>query len=107
MAIATADGGDTWTTLELTDTAGMWQFCLLVAEKGAPASILYSAWARDKDGALTGKRQLMHLAPDLSTVTKYGAPYTSARGGLINFQKYVHPGFPGVYDGPDQQPKAV
>lgn len=94
--VATLDGGAHWATLVLSDVNNMRSFCLIRPELGDKGvCIVYAA-----NTANPNLQQLMRISSDFTKVTKYGAPFPPQRGGLVNFQKYVHPGFPGVYDEP-------
>lgn len=111
--IATADGGATWVTRTILNSLNFRESCVLAADERGPvakrrgATILYVE-IDTTPGPTFGQRQLMRISEDFTTTAKYGRPYpVPPRAGIINFQRYVHPGFPGVYDGPDAQPPAA
>lgn len=95
LMVATRDGGENWTVLELPTADLFYQTCV-IRDDGKGASILYAVPA-PKD-----KLQLMRISADFTKVSKYGPPYTPGRRGLVNFQKYIHPGFPGLYEEPKE-----
>lgn len=97
--IATIDGGDTWVERTILNSYNFRESCLIAADKDDGCSFIYAEF---KDGM----RQLKRISSDLTKVTDYGKPYPAPdRPGLINFQRHVHPGFPGIYDGPKEQPR--
>lgn len=101
LAVATTDNGASWTTLAIADSDMMDGLCVLEPEgRETVASYLYAS----KDPT-TGKHQLMKLTADLSKRTPYGGKLAKEGRGLTNFRKYIQPGFPGLYDGPDAQPR--
>lgn len=95
LMVATVDDGETWVTQEITNADLFYQTCVIASE-GKGASIIYAMPAPE------GKLQLMRISPDFTKVSKYGPVYSPGRGGLVNFQRYVHPGFPGLYEEPKE-----
>ena len=123
---ATIDGGESWITRRIHRAGTARQVCLIEPDKPQAttdpalgifgpeeellADILFVA-------VLDGRYQMYRMSADLSKLSRYGRPYNRAdevfgrlapgdelRPGLINFRKYVHPAYPGQYDGPDDQP---
>lgn len=94
LVIGTVDGGETWATIEVGSADEFRQWCVVGADGiEKHPTIVFSA----NDGSM---RQLMRVSADFSKVTPYGREYPVGRGGLVNFKRYVHPAFPGIYDEP-------
>jgi hypothetical protein len=102
ILLATPDGGTTWITHLVLGSKNFREYCVVDDPKGN--FVVFVGAPTDPVVAAAGKRQLWKVSPDFTTIKKYGGPYTPTGPGLVNFRKYVHPGFPGTYDKPVPPP---